>query len=101
MSLERIGQVMHIHDDFLDAGHVQALENVIEQRLAVHLDQWFGLGRRQRPHSLAKACGNDQRRARLFCHHFGSDTKVPPSAANSTTFMCSVLLSVASLQSTK
>jgi len=62
--LQEIGEMVHVHDGLLDARGGEAVEHVIDQRLAVHLDHRLGLAVGQRPHARAEAGGEDHGTAR-------------------------------------
>ena len=79
MRFERVGEIMDVDDDLLDARHAQLLEHMVEQRLAVDLDQRLGLGRGQRTHALAQPGGHDHRGTRHFGRHFGAQPQGAPA----------------------
>jgi hypothetical protein len=58
-------QPARVDDRTAHAGLRQGLHVVLQQRLALHLQQGLGGGVGQRPHALATACGQQHGR-RLF-----------------------------------
>ncbi len=61
MRLERVGEIMDVDHDLLDARRAEPVEAMVEQRLAGHLDQRLGPGRGQRAHALAEPGGHHHR----------------------------------------
>ena len=53
-SLDLIGEVMHVDDRALDAGVGEAVEHIVDQRLAADGDQWLRDRAVVRPHAGAE-----------------------------------------------
>ena len=65
VGLELIGQIMHIDDGGLDAGHSQPVEHMIEQSPSRERHQWLRHAESERTHPLALAGCQHHRRSRL------------------------------------
>ena len=57
MRLHLVGEVVDVDDDGVDAGFLEAVEDMVEKRAAGDLDQRLGLRQRQRAHARAEAGG--------------------------------------------
>ena len=55
MVLDLVGEMMDVDDRSLDAGRGQAVEHIVEQRLAADRDQRLGRAIGERPHAHAVA----------------------------------------------
>jgi len=55
MALDLVGEMMDVDDGGLDAGRGQAVEHIVEQRLASDRDQRLGRAICERPHADAVA----------------------------------------------
>ena len=69
MGFERVGEIVDVDHRTLDPGRAQAVEDMVEERLAGDFDQRLGTGCGQRAHSRAQPGGHDHRGAR----HVGGD----------------------------
>ena len=59
-----VGEVMDVDDDLLDPRGAEAVEDMVDQRLARDFDQRLGAGCGQRAHALAQPRRHDHRGAR-------------------------------------
>jgi hypothetical protein len=64
VTLDLIGEVMNVDDGGVDAGRGQAIEHVVEQRLAADSDERLGRAIGERPHANAVAGRQDHGAAR-------------------------------------
>ncbi len=58
MRLERVGQIVNVHHCFAHTGRTQAVQAMIEERLARHFNERLRTGCGQRPHALAEPGGH-------------------------------------------
>ncbi len=66
MPLQRVGEIMHVDHGARDIGFGQAVERIIDQRLAGDGDQRFWDAAVERPHARAQPCCQHERAVR---HH--------------------------------
>ena len=64
MALDLVGEMMDIDDGGLDAGRGQAIEHIVEQRLAADCDEGLGRAIGERTHAHAVAGRQDHGGAR-------------------------------------
>src|SRR5487761_326277 len=76
MALHRVGEVVHVYHGALDAGIREAVEPIIDQRLAADRDQRFGDMSVIWPHARAETGGQHYRALR---HH----RVAPPGTSSS------------------
>ena len=75
MGFQRVGKIVNVDDDIPNSRRAQAVEDVIEQRLAAHLHQWLRPRCGERAHALAEAGGHDHRGMRYLYRHLGAQTE--------------------------